>query len=122
MTTTSSDTRLVTLVFAALAVFILLPILFMGGGMMGFMGFGPMMGGHWGMWADGTTPGWMFVVSALMQLAFLALVVGGIYLVYRAVTRDGDEDAALAELRLAYARGDLDDDEYERRRAVLERE
>jgi putative membrane protein len=120
MTTTSTDTRLVTLVLAALVLIVLLPLLFVGGGMMGYMGGGPMMGG--GMWADGSAPGWVFVVGAVMQLAFLAVLVGGAYLVYRAVTRDADEDDALAELRLAYARGDLDDDEYERRREVLERE
>lgn len=121
MTATSSDTRIVTVVFAALALLVLLPLLFMGGGMMGYMGFGPMMGGQGGMFVDGAVPGWLFVVSAVMQLAFLAAVVGGVYLVYRALT-GGDEDDALAELRLAYARGDIDDDEYERRRAVLERE
>ena len=121
MTTTSTDRRLVTLVLAALALLVLLPLLFMGGGMMGYMGFGPMMGTG-GMWGDGSVaPGWLFVVSAVMQLLFLAVVVGGVYLVYRAVT-DGGEDDALAELRLAYARGDLDDDEYERRRDVLERD
>jgi putative membrane protein len=78
-----------------------------------------MMGVQGGMWGD-ATPGWVFVVSAVMQLAFLAVVVGGVYLVYRASTRETEDDA-LAELRLAYARGDLDDDEYERRREVLER-
>ncbi|AUV80746.1 hypothetical protein C2R22_02985 [Salinigranum rubrum] len=120
MTTTSSDTRLVTVVLAALAALVLLPLLFMGGGMMGYMGGGPMMGVQGGMWGD-ATPGWVFVVGAVMQLAFLAVVVGGVYLVYRAVTRETEDDA-LAELRLAYARGDLDDDEYERRREVLERD
>ena len=120
MTTTSSDTRLATIVLAALAALVLLPLLFMGGGMMGYMGGGPMMGVQGGMWGD-ATPGWLFVVSTVMQLAFLAVVVGGVYLVYRALTRETEDDA-LAELRLAYARGDLDDDEYERRREVLERD
>lgn len=120
MTTTSSDTRIVTVVLAALALFVLLPLLFVGGGLMGYVGVGPMMSTSGGMVTSGTAPGWLFVVSAVMQLVFL-VVVGGVYLVSRALT-GGDEDDALAEVRLAYARGDLDDDEYERRRAVLERE
>ncbi|WP_136590536.1 SHOCT domain-containing protein [Salinigranum halophilum] len=127
--TTTTNARIVTVVLAALAVVVLLPLLFVGGGMMGTgpmgsgpMGFGPMMGGQGGMWTAGTAPGWLLVVNVVLRLAFLALVAVGGYLLYRALTRDADEDDALAELRLAYARGDLDDDEYERRREVLERE
>jgi putative membrane protein len=121
MPTTTTDRRLVALVVAALAVLVLLPTLFMGGGMMGYMGPG-MMGGMWGGTASSAVPGWMFLVSAAMQLLFLAVVVGGLYLAYRAVTDRGESDDALAELRLAYARGDLDDEEYERRREVLDRD
>ncbi|WP_318567079.1 SHOCT domain-containing protein [Salinigranum marinum] len=124
MTTTSTDRRLVTLALAALGVLVILPVLLVGGGMMGYMGYGPMMGGvQGGMWTDGgAAPGWLFLVGAAMRLLFLAVVVGAGYLLYRVATGRPDEDDALAELRLAYARGDLDDDEYERRREVLDRD
>ncbi|WP_419181143.1 SHOCT domain-containing protein [Haloarcula litorea] len=35
-------------------------------------------------------------------------------------TADGGTDRALDELRLAYARGDLTDEEYEQRKETLE--
>ena len=125
MTTTTIDKRLVTVVLVALGVVLVAPVLFMGFGMTGFgpMGYGPMMGGMWGSGTGtgGTVPGWMFLVSAAMQLLFLAVLVGAGYLVYRAVVGSEDGDPALEELRLAYARGDIDDEEYERRRDALER-
>jgi len=83
------------------------------------------MGGMWGghMWGDGTVPGWMVLAGLLMQLLFLAALVGGGYLVYRAITGYGsDSDQALKELRLAYARGELTDEEYEQRKDTLERD
>lgn len=123
MTTTPTDRRLATLVLAALGVLVLLPVVLVGGGMMGYMGYDPMMGGaQGGVWGGGAAPGWLFVVGAALQLLFLAIVVGAGSLLYRAVTDRPDGDDALAALRLAYARGDLDDDEFERRREVLERD
>jgi putative membrane protein len=75
------------------------------------------------MWGNGTTSGWMFVVGIVMQLLFLAALVAGGYLVYRAVAdSERDSDPAIEELRLAYARGELTDDEYEQRREALERD
>lgn len=121
MPTNSDDTRLVTLLLVIIGAVLIFPLFFMGFGM---MGFGPMMGGMWGshMWGDGTMLGWMFVVGIVMQLLFLAALVGGGYLIYRAVTGDGsDSDQALEALRLAYARGELTDEEYEQRREALER-
>lgn len=118
----TDDTRLLTLVLAIIAAIVIFPLFFMGFGM---MGVSPMMGGMWGgyMWGDGTMPGWLFVVGIVMQLLFLAALVGGAYLVYRAVTGEAsDSDQALEELRLAYARGDLTDEEYEQRREALERD
>jgi putative membrane protein len=108
-------------ILVVLGAIVVLPALFMGFGM---MGYGPMMGGMWGgrMWGDGGVPGWMVLVGALSQLLVLAAVVGAGYLVYRAVTRSEEPERAIEELRVAYARGDLDDEEYERRREVLERE
>ncbi|WP_435346700.1 SHOCT domain-containing protein [Haloarchaeobius sp. HRN-SO-5] len=88
---------------------------------MGFrmLGFGPTMGGYWG---DRTGfGGWMLVV-VVTQFLFLAVLVGAGYLLYRAATgSDGGDERALEELRLAYARGDLSDEEFESRRERLER-
>lgn len=122
MPTNSDETRLVTLLLVIIGAVFIVPLFFMGFGM---MGFGPMMGGMWGghMWGDGTMPGWMFIVGIVMQLLFLAALVGGGYLIYRAVTgAASDSDQALEELRLAYARGELTDEEYEQRREALERD
>ncbi|GAA0219208.1 SHOCT domain-containing protein [Halobaculum roseum] len=122
MPTKTDDTSLVTLLLGIIAALIIFPLFFMGFGM---MGFGPMMGGMWGggMWGDGTMPGWLFVVGIVMQLLFLVALVGGGYLIYRAITGDAsDADHALEELRLAYARGELTDEEYEQRREALERD
>jgi putative membrane protein len=47
----------------------------------------------------------------------------GEYLLYRAVTGgESDSDQAMEELRLAYARGDLTDEEYEQPKTALERD
>mgnify|MGYP000439329211 CR=1 FL=1 len=118
MSTNDSDTRLITLVLVLIGLFIVVPGFFMGLGMMG----GPMMGG-WdhGMWGDsGTVPSWAFLLGFLLQLLFLVGFVVAGYLVYRGVTgRTQNRDPALEELRLAYARGDLSDDEFESRRQQL---
>jgi putative membrane protein len=124
MATNTTDTRLVVIVLALLGALVLLPTLFMGFGM---MGAGPMGMGHDGMWGSGgSTPGWWPVAGLLMQVLFLAAVVGLGYLLYRAVvgaqSSTAGGDPALEELRLAYARGDLDEEEYERRREHLQRE
>lgn len=118
----TDDARLVTILLVIIGAFVIFPMFFMGFGM---MGFGPMMGGMWGggMWGGRTTSGWMFVVGIVIQLLFLAALVGGGYLVYRTVAgSESDSDQALEELRLAYARGELTDDEYEQRREALERD
>lgn len=112
----STDRTLVRLVLLVLAVIVLAPLLAMSLA-------APMMGtmGHWGY--DGGMVGvapWWGLGMGLVWLAVLALVG---YAVYRALVRPGaagaDSDAALEELRLAYARGDLTDEEFESRRAVL---
>jgi putative membrane protein len=118
----TDDTQLVTVVLVIIGVFVIFPMIFMGFGM---MGFGPMMDGMWGdgMWGGGPMPGWMFVVGIVMQLLFLTAIVGGGYLVYRVLTGEQTEsDKALEELRRAYARGELTDDEYEQRKERLERD
>ncbi|QLG49899.1 SHOCT domain-containing protein [Natrinema halophilum] len=120
MTTRTEDTNIVTIVLVTLGILVVLPAIFMGVGM---MGFGPMMGGAWGhgMWGGGTGAGWMALVAVLMQLLFVAAIVGAGYYLVRTLAGGDDTDRALEELRLAYARGDLNDEEYERRRDALER-
>lgn len=118
----TDNTRLVTIILIIIGAFVIFPMLFMGVGM---MGYGSMMGGTWGggMWGDGTMSGWMYIVGIVMQLLFLAALVGGVYLIYRAVTgTKSNADPTLEELRLAYARGELTDEEYEQRREALQRD
>lgn len=107
----SADDDLVRLLVIILTIVLLVPLLMMvfAWPMMGMWG-----GGH--MW-DGTGATWW----PLMWLVFLVLLTGGGYLLYRASTRsDGREtDTALDELRTAYARGDLSDEEFEQRRQRL---
>ncbi|SFS09848.1 putative membrane protein [Halomicrobium zhouii] len=123
MATNTTDRQLVWVVLAIVGALVVLPVFAMG---FGVMGMGPMMGGTWdhGMWgaSDGGS-GWMFVVGVGMPLLFLALFAGAGYLGYRALTSaSGSADHAMEELRSAYARGDIDDEEFERRRERLETE
>jgi putative membrane protein len=114
------DTR--TVVVLLVAALILLPLLTVGlGG--GTMGGGMMGGGMWGGHNDGGVSGWWVLVGLVGRVLTLLVVVGVGYLLYRALTESGDgADEAMDELRLAYARGDLSDEEYERRRETLERD
>jgi putative membrane protein len=119
MSTNTSTNQLLTFALVLLGILVLLPLLFMGLGMAGY----GMMAGWGGHMADGGTgmTGWAFLLAVLLRLALLAGLVGGGYLLYRALTGDS-QDSALEELRLAYARGDLSDEEFERRKERLERE
>lgn len=112
MTATLTDRRLVAAVLLALGALLVLPLLFGGG----------MMAG--GMWGHGGTaaPGWMVLVGTLSRVLVVVVLAGAGYLLYRAVTGDGGSDSALEELRRAYARGELTDEEYDRRRERLQRE
>ncbi|WP_255196968.1 SHOCT domain-containing protein [Halorarius litoreus] len=126
MTTTTTDRQLVAAVLVALGAILVIPALLMGFGM---MGYGSMMGGTGGpgMWGfgmgeAGTVSGWLVAVGIVLQLLMLAVLVGAGYLIYRAVTGTAGGDRAMEELRLAYARGDLTDEEFESRKAALERD
>lgn len=112
MSNTTDVGRLGALVLAAVVLLALVPLFGMGAGMMG--------GGHmWG--AGGTAPGWALLAGVVMQLLVVALFVAGAVALYRALSGDGEQgDEALEELRLAYARGDLSDEEFEQRREQLE--
>ena len=70
----TTDGSLVTLVLLVLGALLILPLLFMGFGM---MEYGAMMGGwEHGMWNGGAAPGWVVVFGAVLQLGFLVTLVG----------------------------------------------
>ncbi|RLM53347.1 SHOCT domain-containing protein [Halobellus sp. Atlit-31R] len=93
------------------------------GGPMGMAGgtWGPMHGSGMGPGAIGTQSGWWLFLAAAWRVLLLVALVGGGYLLYRAVAADR-ADPAITELRRAYARGDLSEEEYERRRNRLQQE
>jgi putative membrane protein len=76
---------------------------------------GGMMGGGWGLFG-----GAMGLWGLLWMGLFIAVPL---YLVYALLNRetDGDAERPLSVLRERYARGDLSDEEFERRREQLER-
>jgi len=105
-----------TIVLLVVGAIIVLPSLTMGMGFGGMMGYGGMTGGY------GTTSGWWPLVGMLVQLVFLLVLLGGGYLVFRRVTESqSSRNPAMEELRVAYARGDLTDEEFEARRNKLDR-
>lgn len=112
---TTDDTLRIVLI--VLAVIVLAPILTMAFAfpMMGM--WGGMMGGFGG---TGVSPLW----SIGMMLLWLVILVGGGYLVSRWMSGAGSirSDPALEELRIAYARGDISEEEYERRLSLLREE
>lgn len=116
MATNDSLVRTLLIVIAAI---ILLPFLMMVLAM-------PMMGlwsgvhmGNGGMWG-GTGATWMWFVMLVVPLLVL-LGIG--YFLYNVVRQsdEGRTDSALEELRAAYARGDVSDEEFEKRRDRLRR-
>lgn len=100
-----------------LAVFVFIPVVGMG---VGGFGMGPMDG--W-MWGDGPWMPWFGLVALFVQLLFgLAVLVAGYFLVRHFLSAGDGTDPAIRELREAYARGDLSDEEFERRRDRLGRD
>ncbi|AXG07161.1 SHOCT domain-containing protein [Haloplanus rubicundus] len=98
-----------TIILLLLGAIVVLPLLTMG------MGFGGMMG-------YGGTGGWWPFVGMLVPLIFLFILLGGGYLVFRRTSEtQASRNPAMEELRTAYARGDLTDEEFEARRERLER-
>ncbi|OIB57887.1 SHOCT domain-containing protein [Natrialba sp. SSL1] len=117
-----TDDSLIRTVVIVIAAIVLLPVLMMAFTMpmMGFWGGG---GGYmWdgGMW-DGTGATWMWL---LMSVVPLLVFLGLGYLLYSAVRQSGGEqkDAAVEELRIAYARGEISEEEFEKRRKRLQSE
>ncbi len=104
----SNDGSVLRAVLLVIGLLVLLPMLWMGSMI--------LFGGVGGHMAPGGG-GWFGLFGIVPLLLFIALV----YLLYVGL-RDGgqeQEDAALEELRTAYARGDLSDEEFERRRERL---
>ena len=120
----SSDVVRLVLVLLAVLVGIpfLLMALFVPLGMMGAWGVG-MHDGFGPNGGFGGIGGIELAVVVLTGLLPLVLLVGGGYLLYRYLQSDGTSftrrDPAVEELRLAYARGDLTDEEYKQRRDQL---
>lgn len=108
----SDDILKVVLVLAA--VFVLIPALGAALALPMLFGFG-----HGGAMGFGGIGLLWWLVSGLLPI----LVLGGAgYLLYTALSGDGGTDPAIAELRAAYARGDLTDEEFEARYQRLRRE
>lgn len=102
-----------TILLLVLGAFIFIPMLMMGFG--GMMGYGGMMGQY------GSPGGWWPFIGIVVPLAFLLVLLGGGYLIIRRVTdTQSSHNPAIEKLRLAYARGDLTDEEFEARREKLE--
>lgn len=113
----TDDTLVRTLLIVILAI-LLLPFLMMALAwpMMGVWGGGHMWNGE--MW-DVTGGVWPWLLTWLI---FLFVLVGVGYVLYRGISRSGSRtDPALEELRLAYARGELSEEEFESRRDRLKR-
>lgn len=112
-----SETPFARILLVLLLALILLPLvpmlLFMP--TMWMYGWGNMDGTMWG-----TMGGTWFIIPWLFVVL---LLLGGGYLLVRTLgSADDGGDPALAELRLAYARGDLTEEEFEERRGRLSRE
>ena len=110
----ASNDQALRILLIVIALILLLPVL-----MMAFAW--PMMGmwdgGHMWGWEGEPVSVWGMMLMWLVPLA-VVLAVG--YLLYRGAVHTGRSgDPALEELRLAYARGDLTDEEFETRRTRL---
>ncbi|WP_227380186.1 SHOCT domain-containing protein [Haladaptatus halobius] len=117
-TSRAERSRWLRVLLIVVALVLLVPLL-----MMLFMM--PMMGmmGWWFGGASGTGMGISPVWGIGMMLVFLVVLLGIGYLLYRAFTQGlfSGGDPALEELRLAYARGELSQEEFEQRREDLQR-
>jgi putative membrane protein len=119
MSTERTSDGLLRIVLIVLAVIVLFPLLMMVFAM-------PMMGmmGWW--WGGGMAGGLSPLWGIGMMLVWLVVLVGIGYLLYRGLVGGVGSsltgDRALEELRVAYARGDLSDEEFEERRTKLSHE
>lgn len=111
MSSQSTDDGALRLVLIVIALIILAPLLIMvlAVPMMGIWGTG-MMGSYGDI---GVSPLW----SIGMTVVWLVVFIGGGVLVYRLLARSKEpaREPAIQELRLAYARGEITDEEFEER-------
>ena len=80
------------------------------------------------MWWHGDWNGWAWLAMSASMLVFWGLVIWGVVTVVRASNRPGATDTAPLVpldpeqiLRERFARGEIDEAEYEHRREVLRR-
>ncbi len=101
----NTSDRFLWVILVLVVIFLMAPLLLM------FMVI-PAMGPEW-MHGEHAAGGWWF--ASILVLLFLLVAIGFVF--FQLLIRgDGtDEDTALEELRVAYARGELDDEEYEKR-------
>lgn len=113
----NNNDNLLRIILIVLAAIILAPLLMMVLAVPFFGMWGGMMGS-----IGGTGGGSMWGVG--MAIVWLVIILGGGYLVVRwlAGSEAGRSDPALEELRLAYARGEITDEEFDERRAKLNRD
>ena len=113
MTQSESLTRTVLLVLLGLLAIPLMMMLVMLP-VMGAFGWS-----HMGGWMWGSSGGWVAMVL-LMGIPLL-VVIGIGYLVYQSFGTETTEqpDEAIEELQRVYARGDISDEEFEKRRENL---
>ena len=104
--TTTNRTSTATIVLLVLGALVVLPLLTMGGGMMGFGGFG-MLGGGMFLWP-------------LLLIGLVLLLVYGVG--NRDLGDDTGQAQAIETLRERYARGELTADEYDDRLRTLRNE
>jgi putative membrane protein len=73
------------------------------------------------MWYGHGMGAWGYGLMMFSGLVFWALLAVGAVLAYRVLRRDGRDGGETAERILAdrYARGEIDDEEYRRRMAIL---
>ena len=110
--------QLVKILLIVIALVVLFPILVM---MFAWPMMGVRDGGHMWGWHGEPVSVWFTFFMWFIPLSVI-LAVG--YLLYRGLVSSADRsgDPALEELRLAYARGDLTDEEFETRRQRLRSE
>lgn len=117
MSTARTSGGLLRVVVIVLGVLLLFPLLMMvfAMPMMGMMGWwwgGGMMNSFSPLWGIGMVLVWLVVLLAIGYLIYRVLV--------GQVAPEPGTDPVLEELRLAYARGDLTDEEFEERRRNLQ--
>ncbi len=115
MNSDRSDGGLGRAVIVIIAVLLGLPILF---------GLIAMPMGLFGFWWDHGMMGSVSPIFLLPMAGIWLLILGGLAVALIAIlgrdrSSSAGEDRALEELRVAYARGELSDDEFEQRRARL---